>query len=160
MEPVSIIDVNLDLEEHERAVRELIDSYASDPMGLGAALPDDVGPNMVTGLRACPTSVLFLAYSDGEPIGLAVCFVAFSTFAAKPLLNVHDLIVLPQFRRRGVASQILAHAERHARQQGCCKITLEVRRDNLTAQALYRKSGFGSGSPPYEFWTKPLPSSV
>ncbi|MGH7947959.1 MAG: GNAT family N-acetyltransferase, partial [Candidatus Binataceae bacterium] len=58
----------------------------------------------------------------------------------------------------------LAAVEAKARKLGCCKLTLEVRRDNTCARGLYRKVGFdqvtveGRGVP-VEFWQKPLPLS-
>ena len=51
----------------------------------------------------------------------------------------------------------MATVEIHARQLGCCKITLEVRSDNTRAMALYRDLGFVSSEPAEAFfWTKPL----
>jgi ribosomal protein S18 acetylase RimI-like enzyme len=97
-----------------------------------------------------------LAFRGQEAVGLAVCFFGFSTFAARPLLNIHDLIVHPADRRTGVAAQIMAHVEQHARNTRCCKITLEVRCDNAVAKGLYSKFDFTPGDPPYEFWTKTL----
>lgn len=156
MGPVTIIEADLSTKEHQHAVVELVNLYASDRMGIAATLPDETGRDLVAGLCACPTSVLYLAVLDEQSIGLAVCFIGFSTFAAKPLLNIHDLMVHPAYRRQGVASQMLAHIERDAQQRGCCKVTLEVRRDNLAAQGLYHNLGFGPGATPYEFWTKTL----
>jgi ribosomal protein S18 acetylase RimI-like enzyme len=95
---------------------------------------------------------------DTEPVGLAVCFLGYSTFAARPLVNIHDLIVHPNFRRRGVAAQLLAAVETRARELGCCKVTLEVRVDNAAARSLYATRGFSSGGSPYELWFQPLPS--
>jgi ribosomal protein S18 acetylase RimI-like enzyme len=93
---------------------------------------------------------------DGEPVGLAVCFTGFSTFAARPLLNLHDLAVAPSHRGKGVGRRLLAAVEDAARAAGCCKVTLEVRTDNLTAQKLYRALGYGDGAAPHHFWSKPL----
>ncbi|MEW6267809.1 MAG: GNAT family N-acetyltransferase [Thermodesulfobacteriota bacterium] len=136
--------VEADLEHplHRIAVRELIDAYARDPMGSGAGLPQEVIDRIVPGLHAHPGCVVFLAYAGDEPAGVAVCFVGFSTFAARPLLNVHDLAVLPQHRRRGVARGLLGRVEARARELGCVKLTLEVLEDNVAAQALYRSVGF------------------
>lgn len=156
MYAVDILEADLHREEHQRAVVELLTVYAADPMGIASSLPGDTGSKTVAGLRGLPTSVVYLAYSNNQPIGLAVCFLGFSTFAAKPLLNIHDLVVHPEYRRRGIGSRLLAHVEQDARDRGCCKVTLEVRRDNAVAQSVYRRSGFEAGTPPYEFWTKSL----
>lgn len=55
------------------------------------------------------------------------------------LLNV---AVLPAFRRRGIARQLLEHAFADARQRGCSRCFLEVRAGNVSAIALYRQMGF------------------
>jgi ribosomal protein S18 acetylase RimI-like enzyme len=136
--------VAADLEDpaHRIAVRELIDAYARDPMGTGRGLPQDVLDRMVPGLRAHPSALVFLAFDGDAPAGVAVAFLGFSTFAARPLLNVHDLAVASAYRRRGVARGLLAAIEARARELGCVKLTLEVLEDNVVAQALYRSSGF------------------
>jgi ribosomal protein S18 acetylase RimI-like enzyme len=93
------------------------------------------------------------------PVGLAVCFLGFSTFQARPLLNIHDLAVRPNHRGAGVGGALLGAVESEALRMGCCKVTLEVRTDNHTAQSLYRRAGFGPGTDPsfgYAFWTKTL----
>src|SRR5688572_14329373 len=86
------------------------------------------------------------ALADEEPVGVAVCFFGFSTFNARPLLNIHDLAVLPQYRGLGAGRALLQAAEEHARREGCCKLTLEVQEDNTRARALYRRFGFADSA--------------
>jgi hypothetical protein len=38
---------------------------------------------------ATPNARVFLAYLGGEAVGLATCFIGFSTFHGRPLVNVH-----------------------------------------------------------------------
>jgi ribosomal protein S18 acetylase RimI-like enzyme len=74
-----------------------------------------------------------------------------------PLVNIHDIAVSPQVRGKGIGRALLAAVEADARQLGCCKITLEVRSDNIRAMQLYRDVGFVSSEPAETFfWTKPL----
>jgi ribosomal protein S18 acetylase RimI-like enzyme len=93
---------------------------------------------------------------------VAVCFLGFSTFAARPLLNVHDLAVLPECRGKGVGRALLEAAEARARAHGCCKLTLEVQDSNQRARGLYASFGFadyvlgGAGPTPTRFLTKRL----
>ena len=49
---------------------------------------------------------------------------------------------LPSARRRGIATVMIAHLLRRARQAGCAAVLLEVRVSNAGAQALYRRLGF------------------
>jgi len=126
------------------AMVELLDAYARDPMGGGAGLPAEVRAALPAVLAARAGVHVLLAHQDGKPVGVAVCMEGFSTFACKPLLNVHDIAVLPGHRRQGVAAALLTAIEALARDLGCCKLTLEVLSNNLPAQAAYRKAGFDS----------------
>ncbi|MBA1330674.1 GNAT family acetyltransferase, partial [Candidatus Endoriftia persephone str. Guaymas] len=74
-----------------------------------------------------------LAFIDDEPIGLINAFEGFSTFQCRPLLNIHDIIVIPRFRQQGAARQMLQRLEQIAIERGCCKLTLEVLERNLAA---------------------------
>ena len=47
-----------------------------------------------------------------NPVGAAVCFIGFSTFAAKPLINIHDFVVLPAARGKGVGRRLLEAVEK------------------------------------------------
>lgn len=139
---LSIVAADLDSPEHQRAVLALTDAYARDPMGAGAPLAEDVKARLIPGLRAHPTTIVFLAYLDGHAVGIATCFRAFSSFLALPMINVHDLAVLPQARGKGVGRKLLEAVIAHGRALGCCKITLETQERNHTAQRLYANVGF------------------
>ncbi|MBI3329001.1 MAG: GNAT family N-acetyltransferase [Nitrospinae bacterium] len=145
MQSVVIIEANLEDPKHQEAIIEMVNAYARDPMGNGRDLPDHVRNALIPGLRHHPTSMIFLAFQGEEPVGIAVCFLGFSTFAARPLINVHDLAVIPEYRRQGVGRRLLERVEAKGRELGCCKLTLEVREDNHSAQRLYREVGFGDG---------------
>ena len=105
---------------------------------------------------------VFIGYLDEKPAGLAICFEAFSTFACKPLLNIHDFAVHPAFRRKGVGSSMMFYIEQYAKSQlQACKLTLEVLSGNHPAKATYKAVGFE----PYEldpeaghaeFWQKKI----
>ena len=153
---IRIRQADLQNADDRHAVLHLIDVYARDAMGSGQPLPEDTGRRTIDGLRSHPAGSQFVAHDGDQPVGLAVCFSGFSTFAGRPLINVHDLIVLPDYRRQGIARALLKHVETVARQSDCCKLTLEVRHDNATAKSLYQQRGFSAGEPGYEFWTKSL----
>ncbi len=121
----------------------LVDDYAQDPMGGGKPLPDAVKNQMVPGMQATPGTLVIIAEHDGTPVGLANCFTAYSTFRAKPLINIHDLCVHHDWRGKGVGSTLLDAVAHEAALRGCCKITLEVREDN-PARRLYERKGYRS----------------
>jgi ribosomal protein S18 acetylase RimI-like enzyme len=137
------------------SIAMLLNAYAIEPVGGGQPLPRDVRERLVPALKDIPHALVLLALAGDEAIGIAVCFVGFSTFRARPLLNIHDLAVLPQHRRKGVARALLQAAEDYARRQGCCRVTLEVLESNLQARALYRRFGFDD-STVSRFLVKPL----
>ena len=55
---------------------------------------------------------------------------------------ITNVAVFPEYRRRGVAEQLLAVFDRFARGNRLAFLTLEVRPSNTAAVALYRKWGF------------------
>lgn len=125
-----------------RTIVGLLDIYARDQMGGGQPLPEHVKENLVAGLIATPTAFTKIAWVDGTPAGLINCLFGYSTFAAKPLINIHDLVTVPSFRGRGVARALMKDIETVAIDAGCCKVTLEVLSGNEAALALYRDLGY------------------
>lgn len=137
-----IAAVDLKNEQISAAWLALLDHYASDPMGGGKPLPAEVRVNLVRELQAMPTFYGAIAFDGDEAVGLINCFAGFSTFAAKPLLNIHDLAVLRGRRAQGIGQALLGWAEEQARRLGCCKLTLEVLSNNQRALASYERAGF------------------
>jgi len=56
-------------------------------------------------------------------------------------LHVTHIETAPAFRRQGIATYLLALAEKHAQDLGFPRLTLRVRTDNAPAQAAYLKFG-------------------
>jgi ribosomal protein S18 acetylase RimI-like enzyme len=136
------------------ALIRVLDAYARDPMGEGRPLTAETRACLIPALRQVPNALVLLASarhataarSDAAVVvGAAVCFIGFSTFRARGLLNVHDLAVLPQWRGRGVGTRLLRTIETVARRRGYCKVNLEVRTDNRARQ-LYERLGYGAGA--------------
>lgn len=143
MEPlVEIVAADLQRPDHQQAVLSLTETYAMDPMAGGEPLPSETRERLIPALRQHPTTLIFLAYLDREPIGMATCFLGFSTFSAQPLINIHDLVVLPEYRGHGVGRRLLNAVEQRARELGCCKLTLEVGEANVRARQVYEREGF------------------
>jgi ribosomal protein S18 acetylase RimI-like enzyme len=143
---IETIEADLGRADHQDAVRSLIAAYAMDPMGNGGPLPEEVLDRLIPGLQRHPTTVILLAYADDEPVGIATCFTGFSTFYARPLLNIHDLAILPDFRGHGVGRKLLDAVVAKASALGCCKITLEVHEGNARAKQMYEAAGFARGA--------------
>jgi ribosomal protein S18 acetylase RimI-like enzyme len=124
------------------ALFRLLDLYARDPAGGGTPLEPGLKAPLLAGLAATSGAFTLLAYIDGEAVGLANCFTGFSTFAARPLVNIHDVAVDPAYRGRGIAKALFAQIETIARDKGVAKITLEVLSGNEPAKRLYRALGY------------------
>jgi ribosomal protein S18 acetylase RimI-like enzyme len=136
------VEADLNRIDHQEAVIKLIDAYSRDPMGDGKPLSSEARSQLISGLRGHPTTFIVLAYQNGVPVGIAVCFRAFSTFAARPLMNIHDLNVLPEYRGQGIGRALLTAVEAKAREIGCCKLSLEVQENNHRARHTYAAAGF------------------
>ena len=158
---VEIVEADFEAAAHRAGILHVLNSYAGDPSGGGEPLSPDVRKRLVPALRDHPAALVLLAIADGRAVGVAVCFHGFSTFQARPLLNIHDLAVIPEWRGKGVGRALLEATEARARRSGCCKLTLEVQDSNARALGLYRSFGFDDlrygDSGPTRFLAKPLP---
>ena len=125
-----------------QALVMLLDAYARDPMGGGEGLADEVKARLCSDLAERTDAASFIAWLDAQPVGLVNCIEGYSTFKARPLMNIHDIAVLPSHRGQGVGQALLAAAEAHARERGCCKLTLEVLTGNAVALRSYERFGF------------------
>ncbi|MDP1565735.1 MAG: GNAT family N-acetyltransferase, partial [Polaromonas sp.] len=79
---------------HAQALVDLLDAYARDPAGGGQPLSDFAKTHLVQELAARPQAFSVLAFDSAQPVGLVNCIEGFSTFACRPLVNVHDVVVL------------------------------------------------------------------
>lgn len=143
---VQVFQANYADPRHAQAVVALLDAYARDPAGGGEPLSAFARQRLVPELAARPTAFSVLAFMAEQPVGLVNCIEGFSTFACKPLVNVHDVVVMPALRGAGIGQRMLERVEQIARSRGACKLTLEVLSGNRSAIRLYERSGFA----PYE----------
>lgn len=158
---IEIVEADLNTPAHADAMVRLMDEYALDAMGGGEGLSDYAKASLAAELAKRKTAHVVLAFVNAEPAGLLVCLEGFSTFACKPLLNIHDVMVALPYRGKGLSKLLLQKAEDIAIGLGCCKLTLEVLEGNHIAQSAYKAFGFSG----YElnpqigkalFWEKKL----
>ncbi|HEY7866183.1 MAG TPA: GNAT family N-acetyltransferase [Psychromonas sp.] len=157
----NIVQADLSLPQHAQAYLHLMSHYALDPMGGGQDLSNFAKQNLIPTLLKRNDIVIVLIFSDNKPAALLTAIEGFSTFACKPILNVHDLVVHQDFRGQGLTALLFKKIEALAKLRDCCKITLEVLEGNTIAKKAYSKLGyadyildpkFGSAM----FWTKSL----
>ena len=142
MSPVQVLLADYANPQHAAALVELLDAYAQDPAGGGQPLAADVKSRLVGALARRPQAFSVLAFDGDEAVGLINAIEGFSTFKARPLVNVHDVVVRASHRGQRVGELMLNRVAQVARQRGACKLTLEVLEGNAPAQALYRRLGF------------------
>ncbi|MDU8558325.1 GNAT family N-acetyltransferase [Pseudomonas syringae pv. actinidiae] len=123
---------------HADAIGFVLNEYSMDVMGSGKPLSSDTRQQLAIELAKRPHAFSVLAFIAG----LVNCFEGFSTFACRPLVNIHDVAVVSQYRGLGISHKMLLKVEEIARQRGCCKLTLEVLEGNDVAQGAYKKLGF------------------
>ncbi|MBK8037198.1 MAG: GNAT family N-acetyltransferase [Verrucomicrobiaceae bacterium] len=138
----TVTEADLSNTAHQAATLSMMDAYARDDMGDGRPLSDWSLDHLIAGLREHPTTLVFLVFRGTEPVGIATCFRGFSTFAARPLLNISDYFVLPACQGRGLGRRLMEAIEHRARELGCCRLTLEVQEHNHRARAIYGAAGF------------------
>ncbi len=141
---VKIIIADYKNKSHAEDIVYLLNEYATDKMGGGTPLHSNVKSNLISELSKLSHAFSLLCYVNDSPVGLANCFDGFSTFNCSPLINIHDFVVLPDFRGNNLSQKLLAKIEEIAIQKNCCKITLEVLQGNKIAIGAYYKFGFSN----------------
>ena len=147
MNPTSVRVCKADYADpvHMQALIELLDGYARDPAGGSEPLSSYAKSNLPAALLARTFMFSVLAFdeaNDGAPLGLINCVEGFSTFACRPLVNIHDVVVAVSHRGQRIGEQMLGLVEQIARERGACKLTLEILSENTSAMKLYRRIGF------------------
>lgn len=140
---VEIVQVDYQNPQQANHLCKLLNVYATDIQGGGKSIDPKILDSLPEKLHNFPTAQSFLLYVGGQPAAMANCFLGFSTFSGKPLMNIHDFAVSPEFRKQGLSQRLLEYIEQHAKtKENCCKITLEVLSENHVAKNAYQKFGF------------------
>jgi ribosomal protein S18 acetylase RimI-like enzyme len=139
---IEVVSVNYQDSKHAEDLVYLLNAYAQDPMGGGEPLSESTQQNLPQALAQTPGAFSFIIYVDGKPAALINNLMGFSTFKCKPLVNIHDVTVLAEFRGLGLSQKLLASVEQRAKELGCCKVTMEVLSGNEVAKKAYKKYGF------------------
>ena len=88
-----------------------------------------------------PAASVIFAFNEDKPVGFAVFYFTYSTFAGLPGLYLEDLFVKPEARGLGIGRQLLRYLARLAKEKGCWRIEWAVLHWNETAIGFYRKLG-------------------
>jgi ribosomal protein S18 acetylase RimI-like enzyme len=153
---IRVFEVDFHNPEHCKQFVALMNHYMTDKMGDYPTHTEESAARLIDGMKNHPMKLCCFAEYNGEIAGLCNCFIGFGTFAAKPFINIHDLVVYDRYRGKGIGRHLLEYIVLKAKETNCAKVTLEVREDNANAQKLYKSLGFLEGNPTMHFWTKPI----
>lgn len=88
-------------------------------------------------------SIIYMAKAaDDTPAGFCQLYPSFCSVEAIPIYVLYDLYVSPNFRRSGVARELMLTAEYHARINQIGRMDLTTAKTNSSAQALYESLGW------------------
>lgn len=141
---IDIVRVDYRDPVHATALVRLLDDYARDPAGGGTPLTAEVRAGLPSALAARPQAFSVLAFDGAQAVGLINCIEGFSTFACRPLVNVHDVMVSASHRGRRIVERMFALVEEESVARGACKLTLEVLEGNTAALRAYAREGFAA----------------
>jgi len=149
--PHRVVVRRFDAARDAQALRECLIDHQNFHRSLEPSWPDgDVVVNdYMTYLDTeCAThnGCILMAHYGGQAAGF-VCVVAATRGESpedpSPLAWIHELYVTPGHRRRGVATLLMAAAERFARDEGARVLRLGVLDKNEDARSFYATQGFG-----------------
>lgn len=89
---------------------------------------------------------VFVARDAGRVVAMASLLHTVSTAQGGPAALFEDLVVLPGYRKRGIATALVQFMIAQAKARGILRLTLLTDMQNERAQALYRKLGFADSS--------------
>jgi len=158
---IQTVVADLKNKQHADAYLSLMSHYACDPMGGGEDISHFAKQNLITTLLKRNDIFIVLIFNGDKPAALLTAIEGFSTFACKPLFNIHDVVVHRDFRGNRLTKHLFEKIEEVAKQRDCCKITLEVLSGNDVACKAYQSLGFSDYQLDPEFgsalfWTKKL----
>lgn len=87
--------------------------------------------------------------ADAPVIGFCACWVILDE------LHINSLAIADRWRRQGLASHLLREVFRDALGAGATQATLEVRRSNTAALALYERLGFACEGVRKDYYQSP-----
>lgn len=110
----------------------------------------------VSALQSHPSVfALLLCSREHKPLAMCLNYLGFFAFAARPTIRVHELFVLPEYRRCGLARALLAAVESSARSIGAASLQLERRFGALAAMdEIVARLGFAAS------WEKSLEADL
>ncbi len=83
----------------------------------------------------------FVAYTDGEPVGVMNIFYKYTTFSGRKILYIEDLYAREKYRGCGTGGKFLEKARRIAAENDCEQIELKCAVWNSSSAGFYKSHG-------------------
>lgn len=99
-------------------------------------------------------ALFVVAEKDGVIAGYCGMYISFEEG------NITNVAVAPQYRRQGIAAQIIDYILKLASEKGITKVFLEVRETNIPAISLYESFGFEKSGIRKNFYQKPVENAL
>ena len=85
---------------------------------------------------------IYVAREGGRVVGMLSTLYTISTAEGGKAAWLEDMVVLHEYRGRGIGAALLEHAVVGAREEGCLRLTLLSDEDNAQAHSVYAAEGF------------------
>jgi GNAT superfamily N-acetyltransferase len=85
---------------------------------------------------------VWLAYDEGEPVGVCIICFAISTSIGGMVAKLDDVFTIDSKRGQGVGSALLQELKQELLDRGVLRIDTSVHLQNDRAQRFYQKQGF------------------
>ena len=109
-------------------------------------------------MLAASGCAVFVAWEDARPVGFAQCQLRHDYVegtSSSPVGYLEGIYVAEDFRKQGIAKEMLAACEAWAREQGCREFASDCELDNEESLRFHKKLGFQEANRIICF-TKPL----
>ncbi|KAF2224274.1 acyl-CoA N-acyltransferase [Elsinoe ampelina] len=84
---------------------------------------------------------LLIVAPEGDVAGLAIFLYNYAAWSGEPGLYLEELYVVPKYRSRGYAMQLIEAMAKEGQKAGCVKIEWVCLKRNARALAFYSKMG-------------------
>ena len=91
------------------------------------------------------SSIIFLAMSDEGAVGFAQCGLRCDYVegtAGSPVGYLEGIFIVEEYRKRGLAREMLENCQRWARQKGCIEFASDCELDNDDSRRFHLRMGF------------------
>ncbi|MCM1314132.1 MAG: GNAT family N-acetyltransferase [Prevotella sp.] len=85
--------------------------------------------------------ISFIAYVDGEPVGVMNAFYKYTTFSGRKIFYIEDLYTRESFRGYGIGGKLLEKAKETAVSNDCGQIELKCASWNKRSAGFYESHG-------------------